>query len=529
MMAAPAQSAWIRACRGKRDNFEIEHPFNVQTYSPRVFSDFQAMTCLRETDFHCANVKDYVQTRGRLANALLQARAEILGGQKYPGVKHNILCALVEMDLSTLSAEQCAYLQLWHRACPDVLREFKFISPVVNENMIDALWLALNDENRFLECLEQLPAYDVKPEQDEIAQDPGQADAQQTDILLEDDASEVEMVLPSSDEDQPGIELPEKSLEEWDGYKIFDQRFDQVVAASQLAGESTYADLRTRLVEDIPDYELLSRRLVNRLRRVLLALQRRSWLYDQEEGWLNPARLASWVASADQVQPFRQETESQFTDTAVSLLLDCSGSMRGQPVLMAAACIDVLTRALEQCSISVEVLGYTSGAWDDGPVVNSWNKAGRPQQPGRLNALQHVVFKPFTQPWRRARHSLAAVLNDDWMRENIDGEALWWAYGRLQQRYEKRRILLSISDGLPRDKMTCDVNGKDYLERHLRDVISEIEEQDMVELHAIGVGHAAERFYLNAVSISQMHGLAEVLTGKLTAIFTATDEARHRL
>jgi cobaltochelatase CobT len=491
-------------------------------HSPRTIADIQAMTVFREQAFHQPDLQIHAQKPGGIRNALLQARAEILGGRKYPGVGRNIIGALAELNLSTLHPDQRAYLQLWCKAYPDRLQEIHSLVPAVESNLIDMLDLSLQDEERFLQCLAQIPPVDATPYQEDEVQADIEYKASEDAMFSEEEPSEREMPLDSGDVDPSGVLQPEKKSPAWAGYKIFDRRFDRVVPAAQLTGKFDYADLRGRLFQDLPDYELLTRRLVNRLRRVLLVLQRRSWLYDQEEGWLNPSRLASWVAAPATIMPFRQETDNLFPDTAFTLLLDCSGSMRGQPILMAAACIDVLTQALEQCGIRVEVLGYTTGAWDDGPVAKAWTSSGKPECAGRLNQMQYVIFKEFSQPWRRARQSLGAVLNDQWLRENIDGESLWWAYQRLKIRPELRKIMVVVSDGLPRDEMTDAHNEDNYLAQHLRQVIAEIEGANIIDLYAIGVGHSVERFYRQAISISHMQGLAHVLTKKLISIFEHT-------
>lgn len=519
MLIDPVQSAWIRACRGKYDNRTIDHPFTGLLHAPRVMADIQAMASFRESAFHDTDADGYLGKLGRMRNALLQARAEILGSRKYPGVHRNMESALADLSLSALRPEQSAYIQLWYKAYPDALPRVQFIEPAVNNDLLKDLVSSLRDEARFLRYLEQIPVGDVTSDPETAAQAKAERNAEQPALLSEEDVSDAELLQDSADENQAGVMRLDRGSSKWPGYKIFDRRFDQVLPAAQLAEQYNYSILRNRLLQDIPDYELLTRRLVNRLRRVLLALQRRSWMYDQEEGWLNPGRLASWVAAPASVQPFRQEMDNPFPDTAVTLLMDCSGSMRGQSILMAAACIDVLTQAMEQCGIKVEVLGYTTGAWDEGPVTDAWKSNGMPECAGRLNQLQHVIFKEYSQPWRRARQSLGAVLNEQWLRENIDGESVWWAYQRLNNRYEVRKILLVISDGLPRDHMTDAHNTEDYLAQHLRQVIAEIEANQAIDLYAIGVGHAVERFYRQAVSISHMQGLAQVLTEKLTSIF----------
>ncbi|CAK0769211.1 cobaltochelatase CobT [Gammaproteobacteria bacterium] len=232
---------------------------------------------------------------------------------------------------------------------------------------------------------------------------------------------------------------------------------------------------------------------------------------------LDPSRLASFVANPCNIQVFRMEEDGPFRQTVVTLLLDNSGSMRGHPITVAALTADILARALERCGIKVEVLGYTTTDWKGGAPAREWEHAGRPPNPGRLNALRHIVYKGMDVPWRRARRSLGLMLKDGLLKENIDGEALWWACQRLVGRPEPRRILIVISDGAPMDKVTLAANPRDYLDRHLHQVVDWIEKNTNLELHAIGIGHQVARYYRNSVSLRNVDELGTVLVERFKA------------
>jgi cobaltochelatase CobT len=260
-------------------------------------------------------------------------------------------------------------------------------------------------------------------------------------------------------------------------------------------------------------------RLANRLQRRLLAQQNRGWDFDLEEGMIDAARLARIVVDPTHPLTFKQERETSFRDTVVTLLLDNSGSMRGRPIMVAACCADLLARTLERCGVKVEILGFTTRAWKGGHAREQWLNAGKPALPGRLNDLRHIVYKSADAPWRRSRRNLGLMMREGLLKENIDGEALAWAHQRLLGRPEQRRILMMISDGAPVDDSTLSVNSGSYLERHLRQVIEEIETRSPVELVAIGIGHDVTRYYRRAVTVTDAEELAGVMTDKLAELF----------
>ena len=308
-------------------------------------------------------------------------------------------------------------------------------------------------------------------------------------------------------------------------YKAFSTKFDEVIAAEQLCDSEELERLRAYLDKQLSNMSSVVARLANRLQRRLMAQQSRAWEFDLEEGMLDPARLARVVIDPQQPLSFKREKDTDFRDTVVTLLLDNSGSMRGRPITVAATCADILARTLERCGVKVEILGFTTRAWKGGQSRESWLQAGKPATPGRLNDLRHVIYKSADAPWRRARRNLGLMMREGLLKENIDGEALDWAHKRLLGRPEQRKILMMISDGAPVDDSTLSVNAGNYLEKHLRAVIEEIETRSPVELIAIGIGHDVTRYYRRAVTIVDAEELGGAMTEKLAELFDEKDVA----
>ena len=308
-------------------------------------------------------------------------------------------------------------------------------------------------------------------------------------------------------------------------YKVFSTKHDETVHAEDLCAPEELERLRAFLDKQLASLHGAVARLANRLQRRLLAQQNRAWDFDLEEGILDPARLSRIIMDPFAPLSFKQERETAFRDTVVSLLLDNSGSMRGRPITVAATCADILARTLERCGVKVEILGFTTRAWKGGQSREEWLRAGKPPHPGRLNDLRHIVYKSADAPWRRVRRNLALMMREGLLKENIDGEALDWAHRRLLARTEQRRILMVISDGAPVDDATLSVNSGNYLERHLRFVIEQIEQRSPVELIAIGIGHDVTRYYQRAVTIVDAEELAGVMMEKLAELFDETPAA----
>ena len=305
-------------------------------------------------------------------------------------------------------------------------------------------------------------------------------------------------------------------------YKAFTSKFDEVVPAEALCDAEELERLRAYLDKQLNNLSSVVARLANRLQRRLMAQQSRAWEFDLEEGMLDPARLSRVVIDPQQPLSFKREKDTDFRDTVVTLLLDNSGSMRGRPITVAATCADILARTLERCGVKVEILGFTTKAWKGGQSREAWLQSGKPATPGRLNDLRHVIYKAADAPWRRARRNLGLMMREGLLKENIDGEALDWAHKRLLGRAEQRKILMMISDGAPVDDSTLSVNAGNYLEKHLRAVIEEIETRSPVELIAIGIGHDVTRYYRRAVTIVDAEELGGAMTEKLAELFAET-------
>ncbi len=312
--------------------------------------------------------------------------------------------------------------------------------------------------------------------------------------------------------------------DEHGGYRAFTRAYDEEIDAEDLCDAEELARLRQQLDQQLQHMHAVVAKLANRLQRRLLAQQTRAWEFDLEEGMLDSARLSRIIVDPLLALTYKRERDTEFRDTVVTLLIDNSGSMRGRPITVAAMCGDILARTLERCAVKVEVLGFTTRAWKGGQSRESWVHAGKPLMPGRLNDLRHIIYKAADTPWRRARKNLGLMLREGLLKENIDGEALLWAYRRLLARPEHRRILMVISDGAPVDDSTLSVNAGNYLERHLREVIRDIESRDLVELIAIGIGHDVTRYYRRAVTIVDAEELGGTMMRKLTELFDE-DEA----
>jgi len=311
-------------------------------------------------------------------------------------------------------------------------------------------------------------------------------------------------------------------------YSAFTTEFDEVTDADELCDADELNRLRQQLDQQIGHLQSVISRLANRLQRRLMAKQTRSWDFDLEEGLLDTGRLSRVVTNPTHPLSFKQEKDTNFRDTVVSLLIDNSGSMRGRPISVAAMSADILARTLERCGVKVEILGFTTRAWKGGQAREKWLGAGKPSGPGRLNDLRHIIYKSADAPWRRARKNLGLMLREGLLKENIDGEALIWAHERLLARSEQRRILVIISDGAPVDDSTLSVNAGNYLERHLRQVIEWIESYSPVELLAIGIGHDVTRYYRRAVTIVDAEQLGGAVMDQLAELFEEEENAPTR-
>jgi cobaltochelatase CobT len=509
-------------------------------------------------------------------DALEQARVEIVGGRHMEGVAANLQARLAEtceadglqrmtrrdqlpvsVALSLLARERMS-----GRASPAeaeaVLKQWRDRLGEPAEAALTELASLQDDQNAFARAsrrllaaldlaeaeaeAEQEPAEDENADQGEQsgAQDntpegEGQQQSESESMLsaspeemegeqAQDDTSDGddEDAVGAEGEDRPAGPQPrrDRAEEDADGqYRAFTRNFDEEIAAEDLCDSEELSRLRQQLDQQLQHLQGVVSRLANRLQRRLMAQQTRAWEFDLEEGMLDAGRLARVVVNPMQSLSYKRERDTDFRDTVVTLLLDNSGSMRGRPITVAAMCGDILARTLERCAVKVEVLGFTTRAWKGGQSRDRWVAEGKPRNPGRLNDLRHIIYKSADTPWRRARKNLGLMLREGLLKENIDGEALLWAYRRLMARPEHRRILMVISDGAPVDDSTLSINPGNYLERHLRQVIHEIEGRDLVELIAIGIGHDVTRYYRRAVTIVDAEELGGTMMKKLSELF----------
>ncbi len=379
---------------------------------------------------------------------------------------------------------------------------------------------------------------DIDQDQEEMSgSDDGQSEDAQESLddqeAIDAEASEAsaeEMVenLDDDNTETPGEahrpDLPFSEHASQSDYKVFCTKFDEEITAEELCDADELTRLRGFLDQQLASLQGVVGRLANRLQRKLMAQQNRGWDFDLEEGYLDAARLTRIITDPMNPLSFKMERETIFRDTVVTLLLDNSGSMRGRPITIAAICADILARTLERCGVKVEILGFTTRAWKGGQSRETWLHADKPPMPGRLNDLRHIIYKAADAPWRRSRNNLGLMMREGLLKENIDGEALLWAHGRLLRRTEHRRILMMISDGAPVDDSTLSVNPGNFLERHLREVIADIETHSPIELLAIGIGHDVTRFYENALTIVDAEELGGAMTAQLAELFADQSE-----
>ena len=328
--------------------------------------------------------------------------------------------------------------------------------------------------------------------------------------------------LVDTDSDHQSNEqvIQKKNINEFDlEYKIFSNQFDEITKAEKLENFEDAVKLRKTLDQQLIGFQDLITKLANKLQRQLLAKQNRSWNFDLEEGLLDSSKLPRIIMDPFNSLSFKKEKDLDFKDTIVTLLIDNSGSMRGRPITIAAICADILSRTLERCSVKVEVLGFTTKNWKGGQSRELWNKNGKPKTPGRLNDLRHIIYKGADAHWRQAKNNIGLMLKEGLLKENIDGEAISWAFNRIKKRKEERKILMVISDGAPVDDSTLSVNSGDFLEKHLKKMVKFIEDKSDVEILAIGIGHDVSRYYNRAIKITDVNDLGDVMISQLSSLF----------
>ncbi|MEQ9606450.1 MAG: cobaltochelatase subunit CobT [Kiloniellaceae bacterium] len=529
-----------------------------------------------------ANTRPRAQEAREIFDAIEQARCEALGMRRMCGVAQNLDAALEEqyrvrglsraqtredvplsealrlmareaMTGAPLPPSTRAAVDLWRPMLgADVMQDLRELGRRAGDqatfaekvrDMLQHLDIDIGLEDELEQDDDQEQQKDEADQDNTGTQTDGDESAE-TPTTMEgedsegDDAADAEPQSAEADsdmmegegEDDPGRpgQLPElfgHNNQSGVPYHAFTNDFDETISAEELCDPDELTRLRQLLDQQLAHLQGVIARLANRLQRRLLAMQTRAWDFNLEEGMLDTARLARIIANPMHSLTFKQERETEFRDTVVSLLIDNSGSMRGRPITVAAMSADILARTLERCGVKVEILGFTTRMWKGGQSRERWISASKPPNPGRLNDLRHIVYKSADAPWRRARKNLGLMLREGILKENIDGEALLWAHNRLIARTEQRRILMVVSDGAPVDDSTLSVNPGNYLERHLREVIEYIETRSPVELLAIGIGHDVTRYYRRAVTIVDAEQLGGTVMEKLAELFDEENAA----
>ncbi len=355
-------------------------------------------------------------------------------------------------------------------------------------------------------------------------QEKGQQEQDQNGIDADYDLDEYRMdeQLVDTDSDKQSSETVFQKMNagiEDKEYKIFTSQFDEITMAENLESKEEIIKLRKSLDQQLVSFQNLITKLANKLQRQLLAKQNRAWEFNLEEGLLDSSKLTRIIMDPYNSLSFKKEKDLDFKDTVVTLLIDNSGSMRGRPITIAAICADILSRTLERCSVKVEILGFTTKNWKGGKSREEWNKNNKPKNPGRLNDLRHIIYKSADIHWRQSKRNLGLMLKEGLLKENIDGEAISWAFNRLKKRKEERKILMVISDGAPVDDSTLSVNSGNFLEKHLKKVVKFIESKSEIEILAIGIGHDVSRYYNKAIKITDVQELGDVMIGQLSGLF----------
>lgn len=510
-------------------------------------------------------------------NALEQARVEALGFEEMPGVGANLNAVLEEKCkragfANITQTDQISLGDALHVLTrvaltgeappPSAAPLFDLWKPLLENNKaidFESLRANLHDQKAYGEFAkklikaldmpvgddgldetepmddEQARGEDDQPEEqaadDQQDQGAGAGKMEMDDMVGADDAHDMD----TSFDEMQGENVEQQSGEEPGGpmsrrrnvfdegphgrYTIYTTAYDEEIPAEELADPVELSRLRATLDKQLANYQAIITKLANRLQRKVMAQQRRSWQFDLEEGILDASKLARVISNPNVPLTFKQEKQTDFRDTVVTLLIDNSGSMRGRPIALAAMSADIITRTLERCGVSTEILGFTTRAWKGGKARELWVEHGRPPEPGRLNDIRHIIYKAADAPMRRTRKNLGLMLKEGILKENIDGEALVWAYNRLAKRKEARKILMVISDGAPVDDSTLSVNPSNILEADLRHVIHWIENHDAVELVAIGIGHDVTRYYKRALTIADADELAKALIDQLAGLF----------
>jgi len=534
----------------------------------RAFADSEALK------IKYANEKTYLknQPEGSMAKALYaiaeKIRYEKIGSNKLKGVKNNITQCYenkfldkkieeikTESDVPITEAFEL-YLRSYffeikqNNTTKKILSHWKDLfnknikeklielnSCIENQerfgelvsNLIDKLEFEDSNEKESKMKKEEPEAKSSDSEENDNEKDLSKMENETDDSNLSIDITNFEALTEKNDSDNseekelegnPNLQRFNKKKTLKDKYKIFTDSYDEVKNAEELENDEEISRLRKSLDQQLTSLQSLIAKLANKLQRQLLAKQNRSWEFDLEEGMLDSSKLSRIVINPFHSLSYKMEKETEFKDTVVTLLIDNSGSMRGRPISVAAICADILSRTLERCSVKVEVLGFTTKNWKGGKSREEWNSKNKPKNPGRLNDLRHIIYKSADKPWRQSKKNLGLMLKEGLLKENIDGEALLWAFKRISSRKEERKILMVISDGAPVDDSTLSVNSGDYLEKHLKQTVKWIEENSKIEILAVGIGHDVTRYYKKAIKITDVQELGDVMINQLTRLFS---------
>ena len=372
-----------------------------------------------------------------------------------------------------------------------------------------------NDDKQNKPDNQEKQAKEKEDKQEEMSIDSGMPDLENE--AKESDQAEEDVEI--EDSSQPDLRKKGKSALGDINYKTYTEEFDEIIKAEELENTEELTRLRKNLDQQLLQLKNFISKLANKLQRKLLAKQNRSWNFDLEEGLLDTSKLPRIIMDPFNSLSFKKEKDIEFKDTLVTILIDNSGSMRGKPISVAAICADILSRTLERCAVKVEILGFTTKHWKGGSSREKWMKNDKPTLPGRLNDLRHIIYKSADTPWRQAKNNMGLMLKEGLLKENIDGEALKWAYNKMNRRKEERKILMVISDGAPVDDSTLSTNTSDYLESNLKKTVKWIENKTNIELLAIGIGHDVTRYYNQAVKITDVQDLGDVMINQLTDLF----------
>ncbi len=498
----------------------------------------------------------------QILNALEQTRIEVKGSEEFKGIGSNLkkkhisdLRKLIHKNDKDFLISAFRYVSFEELTGQNLGKDTEKLNNILKEkfkkNFKDFFYdlkKHINDQEKFttkiIEKLEELGLTnhsnnsqndesnenDIDNNEDDTEnENKNNEENTESNIEMQTSETTIDQTVASEQNDEMGDDSSDteldyipniQSIESLETYKVYEKKYDEIINAEDLCDLKELEKLRRSLDQQAFTFQPLIVKIANRLQRKLLAQQNRHWDFNMEEGYLDTSRLAKIIANPDNKLSYKVEKEIEFKDTIVTLLIDNSGSMRGRPITVAALCSDILAKTLERCLIKSEILGFTTKAWKGGRSRENWIKNGKPSNPGRLNDLRHIVYKSSDSPWRRSKKNLGLLLKEGILKENVDGEALLWAYNRLFFRQEKRKILIVISDGAPVDDSTLSVNPGNYLEKNLRDVIGEIEQNKEVELIAIGIGHDVSRYYSKAVTIMDVDQLGEVLLNQLSTIFS---------